>query len=345
MVLELKKTMPRDTRVLIVSLEQTQSDTVEQWQRLPAIAADIICMNKQPGIDLGLVKRLARVFKEHQASAIHTHHIGPLIYGGLAAKLAGIKNLVHTEHDAWHLKNKKRRFVQRAVLALTKPTLVADSILVAKGMKDHLLDCDVSVIRNGIDVQYFHPGDQSLARQTLSLNNNVMWIGSSGRLEPVKGHEVLIKAMRLLPDNIHLAIAGKGSQLKELRAQALAMRIDHRIHFLGHQDDMRTFYQALDLFCLPSLQEGMPLAPLEAQSCGIPVVMSDTGGTREAICEKTGRLVEPGNSVKLAETLMSTLRKRLKDDPREFVENTANLRDMTEAYRKCYKLDGGVNLC
>lgn len=345
MALELKKTIPPETRVLIVSLEGNAKRMIGAWPRLDPISNDIIFMDKKPGFDLKLLIRLTKLFRERDVIAVHTHHIGPLIYGGIAARLAGISHLVHTEHDAWHLENKKRRRLQRAVLALTRPKLIADSALVAKSMKSHLEKNDISVIRNGIDVELFYPGECKSARKTLGLRDDVIWVGCSGRLEPVKGHSTLIEAMALLPENVHLALAGNGSQMQTLHNLVRKLKISDRVHFLGHLDDMPTFYQSLDVFCLPSLQEGMPLAPLEAQACGIPAVVSDTGGTREAICEKTGQLVVPGDSKNLAKGLARILFKDIHASPRKFVESSANLEHMVQAYAKHYHVSAKASVC
>jgi len=304
MALELKKTLPKDTQVILVSL----------------------------------ITRLANLLREVGATSIHTHHIGPLIYGGLAARLAGIKSHVHTEHDAWHLDKTKRRWQQRLLLALTKPTLIADSEQVAQGIKKYLSQKNVEVIRNGVDLERFIPANQQRARKLMKIHSDVFWIGSSGRLETVKGHRTLIDAMKYLPESTHLALAGSGSQFKALRKQVADLGIQNRVHFMGHLDNMPLFYQALDLFCLPSFREGMPLAPLEAQACGVPVVVSDTGGTRETLCKESGRLVRPGDSKQLAEAITKAQHQKIAVSPRVFVEQTANLLHMAQAYEKHYQL-------
>lgn len=337
MALELKKSMPADTHMLIVSLEGKKHNMVNAWRRLQPIASDIICMEKKPGIDIRLILRLVKLFRHSEIAAIHTHHIGPLLYAGVAARIAGVNRLVHTEHDAWHLEDKKRRCVQRLCLALTKPKIIADSATVAKVMQFHLDSKKIEVIRNGIDVRSFQPGERHQARKNLGLRQDLVYVGSSGRLELVKGHTNLIHALVKLPDSVHLALAGTGSQMQSLHEQAKTLGVSERVHFLGHINDMPNFYQALDVFCLPSLHEGMPLAPLEAQACGIPAVISDTGGSSEALCRESGQLVPPGNSHELAEALIRALTSKTVVNPRNFVERSANLIDMANAYAEQYE--------
>ena len=345
MAIELKNSMPSDAHVLIISLEGNKQDTIDAWPRFSPIAADIICLNKQEGLDSQLIVKLVNVFRGRKISAVHTHHIGPLIYAGIAARIAGIKHVVHTEHDAWHLENKKRRWLQRLILSLTRPTLIADSCMVANEMKKHLFKKNIKVIPNGIDIRRFTPGDRQHAQSFFNMHHNVHWIGASGRLEKVKGHKTLLAAMSHLPNHVHLALAGSGSQFDALCTRVHELGLNGRVHFLGHLDDMPTFYRAIDVFCLPSLHEGMPLAPLEAQACGIPAVVSETGGTKETVCELTGRLVEPGNNKALADALAQVLNSKSLETPRKFVENSANLAQTVESYFEHYGTDSKVKLC
>lgn len=339
MALDLKKFNQKHSRILIVSLEGNRSDAIKHWPRLEAMVDDLVFLNKKQGIDLKLFYRLASLFIREKATTIHTHHIGPLLYGGISSRLAGIRNLIHTEHDSWHLENKKRRILQRFILFITRPKLNADADMVATSMRKHLQKDNINVIKNGIDTNYFVPGNKSEARKHFRLPEGAIIIGSSGRLETVKGHNILIDALSHLHKNIHLVIAGRGSLRQALEQQAIDLRIQDRVHFLGQCDNMPTFYQSLDLFCLPSFMEGMPLAPLEAQSCGIPAVISDTGGAAETLCKITGILVAPGNSHALAQALRNLLLRKNRTQPiteklspRPFVEANGNAEHMAREY-------------
>lgn len=332
MALDLQAFAAQDERTIIVSLEGDRKSALAKWPRLRERAKGIIFLNKQPGFSLKLLSELRHLFKLLKADCVHTHHIGPLIYGGLAARLAGIQRLIHTEHDAWHLNDKHRRTLQRWALRLTNPLLVADATSVARGIRAHLRQRQVRIIHNGIDSERFRPGDQHFARQQMGLPDKVSLIGCSGRLEQVKGQNILLDALYQLPDETHLALAGIGSTEQALRRQAKALGLEERVHFLGRVDEMPTFYQALDLFCLPSFHEGMPLSPLEAQACGIPALLTDTGGCHEALCPESGQLVIPGDPDKMAEALTEMLNKQPLRNPRDFVKSNGEVRLMAQAY-------------
>ena len=337
MALDLLRHAGRDESVFIVSLEGDHASAIEAWPVLRAVQDRLLFMNKQPGWRPGLIARLSRWMRAHNVVSVHTHHIGPLIYAGLAARLAGIDYRIHTEHDAWHLNDRKRRWLQRAILGLVRPTLVADALAVAASLRRHWPDLPIRTIHNGIDTERFTPGDHLAARARLALPQGVQLIGCSGRLEAVKGQGRLIDAMARLGNEIHLAIAGAGSCEQALRQQVSALGLESRVHFLGRVDDMPNFYRAIDLFCLPSLHEGMPLSPLEAQACGVPALVTDVGGCNEAICPVSGQLVTDASPEAMASAIRRALERALVVDPRQFVLEKRNVRLMTALYERLRK--------
>ncbi|MHB9143915.1 MAG: glycosyltransferase [Symbiobacteriia bacterium] len=137
-------------------------------------------------------------------------------------------------------------------------------------------------------------------------------IGSVGRLEPEKGHAHLLEAFSLLATeypHLHLHLVGDGVELPRLQALARDRGIVDRVVFFGYQSDVTACLQDFDLFALPSLREGMPLALLEAMSSGLPVVATRVGGVPEALGE-AGILVKPGDDQALAAALRAMI-----DDP------------------------------
>ncbi len=332
MAIELMRLQP--VRTLIISLEGNLDQAIADWPVLKEIESNLIFLNKQPGYQWRLLNKLWRIFKVHQVSAVHTHHIGPLFYGGLVARMAGIVKVVHTEHDAWHLAQFKRRILERILLAIVRPIFIADARQVANQVSYYLQRDHVQVIRHGINLDKFCPGDKSFSRQTLNLPEDITIIGSAGRLERIKGHDVLIASLAQLPDTTHLALAGEGSCELALRKQAKLLNVEHRVHFLGLIEDMPLFYRALDLFCLPSRSEGMPLAPLEAQSCGIPALLTNVGANAEALCYSTGHLVEADSPDKMATAILLLLAQSYHGTPRSFIAQHCDAKVMAAAYNR-----------
>lgn len=322
-----------DEQTFIVSLEGNLDAAIDHWPKLAQYRDNLIFMDKKPGLTLSMLMPLVRLFTRLKATAVHSHHIGPLLYGGIAARMAGIKQLTHTEHDAWHLDSTKRCYLQRALITLLRPMLVADAQAVADNMRKKLkYRGTISVVRNGINSARFIPGDQHSAREQLKLPLGVSLIGCSGRMERVKGQSVLISAMAELSDHIHLALAGSGSIEAELRKQVTQFGLTQRVHFLGHIDQMPTFYQSLDLFCLPSLNEGLPLSPLEAQACNIKTLVTDVGASKETLCPESGQFVVANDPTAMAQTLEKMLNSPSNAQPRAFVKQHGDVHIMAQAY-------------
>lgn len=338
MALEMLRAAPADLDVHIISLEGEKDSAIRAWPRLAECAHRLHFLEKKPGVSIATWWSLVQRLRQLQAEVIHTHHIGPLLYGASAARLLGIHHRLHTEHDAWHLSSRRRRQLMSCCLQFFRPTLVADAELVANAVQQAIPRARPAIIHNGIDTESFQPGDAALARQRLGLAENVYLIGCAARLEWVKGVDVAIAAMASLPDDYHLAIAGQGSQREALDALAKSLGVASRVHFLGLVNDMPTFYRALDIFCLPSRQEGLPLSILEAQSCGIPALATRVGGCAEALCPQTGQLVAPEDPALLASALMSqrvTANEHAtppRVTPREFVVRHRDLRVMSQQY-------------
>jgi colanic acid/amylovoran biosynthesis glycosyltransferase len=164
---------------------------------------------------------------------------------------------------------------------------------------------------------------------------------SVGRLEREKGHSVLLDAVAALKARgipVRLELVGDGTRLEALKSQARRLAIEDLVNFAGPvgQDRIRDHYRAADVFCLPSLGEGIPVVLMEALACGLPAIASNTMGIPELIEDGvTGLLVPAGRSDALADGI-----ERLARDP----ALRARLRDAGR--RKViddYDLDRGVD--
>ncbi|WP_281016429.1 MULTISPECIES: glycosyltransferase [unclassified Minwuia] len=333
LALDLLSTPPSGDRGLLISLEGTMEEAVANWPRLQQYSGRLVFLDKKPGTSLRLIWRLARLLSREGADVVHTHHVGPMIYGGIAARLAGVRRLVHTEHDAWHLQDPKRARLVRRIWKLVNPRLVADAELVADQVARLARIPVDAVIRNGVDLLRFRPGGRTAARAALALPARVQIVGLAGRLNKVKNQSAAIRALDQMADTaVHLAIAGDGEERAALQQLADTLGLSDRVHFLGHLDGVEQFYRAIDCLCLPSHSEGFPLTLIEAQACGLPVVATRVGGVPEAVCPETGRLVEAGDIGALSEALTAALQNTDPSVARRFAESRGSLDRMLSAY-------------
>lgn len=140
----------------------------------------------------------------------------------------------------------------------------------------------IEVLRNGVDLELFHPEDRAAARVKLGANRFAL--ASVGNLIPEKGHHLAIEALRDLPD-AELFIAGGGPEAARLGALAVSMGVADRMRLLGvlPQAELRSLYSASDALVLASAREGWPNVLLEAMACGTPVVAPAVGGIAEIV--------------------------------------------------------------
>ncbi len=128
----------------------------------------------------------------------------------------------------------------------------------------------VQLARNGVDFDLFHPGDEDTARDSLGLPRGIPLVAGVGRLVPGKGFHTMARALRLLPDEVHFAVAGAGPEAQRLRALAP----EGRLHLLGarSREEVAALLRGADLLVLPSEREGWPNVVTEALASGTPVI-------------------------------------------------------------------------
>ena len=143
-------------------------------------------------------------------------------------------------------------------------------------------------------------------------------------------------------NKIRFLLAGDGPEEKRLKALAAEYGIEDKIIFLGFRDDIPLILSLLDIFVLPSLEEGLPRAVIEAMAAGVPVIATDIGGTRELVAnEKTGYLVQPGDSHGLAAAIESVLGTKqeagqIAEQARSLVRDRFTLENMVEQFEGLY---------
>jgi len=184
-----------------------------------------------------------------------------------------------------------RRMIQRAAAE-------ADGLItVCQALKESLIVLGVpgervEVLRNGVDLEIFHPVDRAEARGRLGLVRRTL--GSVGHLIERKGHHHAIHALAQLPDT-DLVIAGGGPDRLALENLAIQLGVEKRVRFLGTLDQRRLceVYAAVDALVLASSREGWANVLLEAMACGTPVVASAVWGTPELVAAPEAGVLMP----------------------------------------------------
>ena len=239
---------------------------------------------------------------------MHTHTYKAGILGCWAAKIAGVPIIVHTPHGHifyGHFSS----LVTRFFMAIEKLTLSIIDCMVAltEGERSDYIRFAVVkpnkivTIHSGVDIDRFLNAKVNIEEKKRSLGLNPEWlvVGTVGWLLPIKGPIYLLKAMALLwhsHPEIQLVYVGKGDLEEDVKKEARRMGVSARVKFLGWRDDIPEIMRVLDIFVLPSLNEGMGRVLVEAMAVGKPIVASRVGGIPDLVKEgHNGFLVEPGD--------------------------------------------------
>jgi glycosyltransferase involved in cell wall biosynthesis len=327
----------------IISLEGKADELQAAWPALKASTAQLVCLEKRDGLQPRTVFKLARTLRKLQANVLFTHHLGPMLYGSFAHKLSPIcKRHIHVEHDGWHFEDLKYPKLWQRIYKLSKPQMVSISQQLGCKLQNLSLAKDPNIILNGVALDEFRPRPRLASRKSYDLPEDAFIVGAVGRLERVKGFDLLIDALGSLPSSTHVVIAGAGSQEQALRHRAIAFSLEQRVHFLGHQENISSLMPAFDVLAVPSRDEGLPLTVLEAQACGVPVVGADVGAMQEALCPLSGTLIAPENARALARALMrhaltQPLQKSHRQAARLHVEERFNWGKTVTAYQDLMK--------
>lgn len=225
---------------------------------------------------------------------VHSHLYPAHLHASLAGRLADVPALVTTAHTLIV------RPGDRWLAGLTRNRIIAVSEAVKAGLVGvGVSPRDVRVITNGIEARYFADETETARklRLQLGIDPDAPVIGTVARLSPEKGHrELLHIARQVLARRPHarFLVVGTGPLAEELRILATELGIGDCVIFTGARQDVTALNHVLDVFLLPSQEEALPLAVLEAMAARRPVVASAVGGVPEVVVEgQTGLLFRP----------------------------------------------------
>ncbi len=273
--------------------------------------------------DLSTLWKLYRIIRNERPDIVHTHTAKAGTLGRIAAKLAGVPIIIHTFHGhifhSYFGKLKTRIFLLiEQVLALFTTKIIA----ISEKQKEELVALGVApekkftVIPLGFELEKFVnvPRTGEL-RKTWGIAQDEKVIGIIGRLVPVKNHAALIPIMqdvlRTYGPKIKLAIIGKGELEGTLQEQFRAAGLERNVVFAGWHHELEKVYPELDIVVLTSLNEGTPVALIEAMACGVPVISTEIGGVADIVKDgEWGFLVPRGDHAAFADRIVTLLSDR-----------------------------------
>ncbi|MFJ7135541.1 glycosyltransferase [Streptomyces fungicidicus] len=239
--------------------------------------------------DLGALPRLVRVIRAGGYDLVHTHLYRACVYGRLAARVAGVRAVVATEHSLGDTQMEGRRLTAGVrALYLASERLGSATVAVSPTVADRLKRWGVpapriEVVPNGVDLDRFRfrPDQRERTRRRLGLPEGAFVVGGVGRLTRGKRFDVLVQALALLPEDHWLLLVGGGPEEHLLRRTAHEAGLAGRVLFTGERPgvpdgspgpDLPSLASAMDLFASPSAEEAFGLAAVEALASGLPVL-------------------------------------------------------------------------
>jgi glycosyltransferase involved in cell wall biosynthesis len=307
-----------------------------------------------PRWSLLLPEPLARQIRAIGPDVVHTHS-GVWFKTARAVRAARVPRLIHTEHGRGSPDPFSARLLDGLASRSTDVVVAVSDALAIQLEKSVVRGrAAIRVITNGVDTGRFHPRpDTGRIRSLLGIPGDAAILGSIGRLEPIKGYDVMVEAFarlggkeneRLTPP--HLVVAGDGSERLRLEQMAERLGVADRVHFLGWRDDVDDLHSAFTLFTLASRSEGTSVSLLEAMSAGLAPVVTRVGGTCAVLGDRLAhRLVPPEDPTALAAAWSaaladSALRRSDADQARVRVESAFGLEAMVRAYEALYRGEG-----
>lgn len=272
------------------------------------------------GISPRLMSRMAAHLWRDKTDVVLTHHFRQLFHTALGAVLTGTR-IIHVEHD-YHFYEKQPSLLPKLEFMLR----FADAfVVVSDEIRDwfckrlpRIADKCIA-IPNGVDTKRFKkdPAKRANLRNRYSIDEDATVIGTCARLESIKNLGFLLdafKGYRELNPGSWLVIVGDGSERQALEKQAHQHGITDRVIFTGASSNTEDYLALFDIYAITSLNEGLPLAVLEAMSSGLPVVGVNVGSLARVITDKTGILIDSHDVGSFIKSFANLSKDKLKAD-------------------------------
>lgn len=305
-----------------------------------------------PVHDIRALRTLTAELRARSFDVVHTHSAKAGAIGRLAARRAGVAQIVHTFHGfPWHeFQSPARRAayvaIERRLARCTDAFLAVGTAVAAEAIRRKLVRPEqVWAVDSVMDAtpRLATPENRRAARTTLGLAPHVPVAGTVGRLDEQKAPRDFVTAIAASEHRDLVGVwIGDGPLRAEVTAQARDLGVEHRILFTGQRTDVADLLPAFDMFVMSSLYEGLPCALLEAMACGLPVVATAVNAVPDVVTPgRTGLLVPPREPHLLAGAIDHLLREparaaQLAHAGRDALSARCDIRGLATALEQSY---------
>jgi glycosyltransferase involved in cell wall biosynthesis len=327
---------------------KSKSHSVPEFERA---GVRVFCLNSESPFDFRVLFRLVRLLRKQEIEILHVFSPYAGIVGRLAARLAGVKAVVYTEHSTLENQNALGRLGNILTYPLNDATIGVSQAVLRSVLRWQLARRGTfQTIYNGIDLNALDTNrvNPDQVKKSLGINPRHRVVGNVAHLRPAKGHLYLLQAARLVLDQypeVTFVVVGREKvkgYLRRLEEVAERLEIGDRVLFTGFRPDAIQITSAFDIFVLSSLWEGFGIVLLEAMALGKPVIGTRVGGIPEVIEDGVnGYLVEPRNPEQLAEKVVQllgdeALRSQMGQQGMQRVRDRFSIRDTVKAVEDVY---------
>lgn len=302
LVVQMSRALRKDCDIHIVCLDEPGL-----WAKgLRKEQFPVYCMWRQPGIDLNVALRIAAFCKRNRIHIIHAHQCTPWFYGAFSRYLYKNTKLLFEEHGRFYpeVENPKKKNVNRMLIQPRTHRMTAVSEDVKKRLVRYegLSEEKIAVVYNGVEPSpNLSREEKSALRNELGVPDDAFLVGSVGRIDPIKNYPLFVNSLTDIMSqrkDIWGVVVGDGPSHQSLKRLIEARGVEDRFRLPGYRSDAGKLIQCMDLFILCSVSEGTSMALLEAMAAGVPVVVTDVGGSPEIVVRNETGWVVPSNDRK-----------------------------------------------
>lgn len=273
-----------------------------------------IFIESRGGFNFKYLLDLIRVIRQHKIDIIQSHLLGSNLYCCLAGLLCRVP-VISTFHGFVDSSSKDRLIVIKSrFINLGSQNIV----FVSERLRKHFIhkfgisEKKSVTIYNGVDTSVFRPKRNESLRRELGLSSKNVLVGAVGNIRPAKGYHTLLKAAKLVRNKhpeCKFAVIGEGSGglLNELYSLRQSLQLEEHFTFLGFRGDIPQIMNNFDIFVLPSISEGFSISTVEAMACGVPVIVTRSGGPEEIIINGQNGIMVERNEEQLADSIMTLI--------------------------------------
>lgn len=289
-------------------------------------------LNIRQSYDVSALFKLISIIKKYSIDIVVTHSGKDGWIGALGAKIAGCKCV-------------RVRHLQTQISSPLSYNLSSKVVAVSNFVKNYLEDAGVKeeklvTIHTGVDVKSFEASGSRL-RDELGVGKDIVLVGIVAVLRAAKRHDDLLKAFSMIEGSAKLVIIGSGPREEYIKNLISELKLEDRVFMLGHREDIKEIMHELDIFVLPSREEALGTAIIEASSAGVATLGSSAGGIGECVGDG-GLIFEALNVEDLKEKLERLindreLREKLAKNAKELAQRSFSIESMKDKTQRLYE--------